>query len=379
MTHFTPTISIAGAGIGGLTLAALLNQRGIQATVFEKSNTPNPLGTGLSIWKNALDILFPLGLKEDIQARACEIKHIEVLNEKGRRLQYLPMSTLGKGEIGYMMHREELHRMLREKIEPHQLCHQSRISGVKQHSDKIEFTVNHKQTLLTDVLVGADGLHSRIREYVLEKDELRYSGEICWRGIASVNHPDQGWLREFQGPGIRAGFSPIDDQRVYWFLTQVSSPDFSLSREEHQAYLTEKFKHWPHDIAGLINATPTDEIYFHPLYDRKPVLRWSKNRVTLLGDAAHPMTPNLGQGACMAIEDAAALTRSISTYENVSSMLQNYEQQQVTRARHMVNASRAMGKLANIRNPFAKLVKEKIMAATPSSMMARQMKKYITP
>ena len=162
-----------------------------------------------------------------------------------------------------------------------------------------------------DLLVGADGLHSVVRRHVLGDGPPRYAGETIFRGIADLALPRPEICRELFGAGRRAAYYELGGGRVYWWATAPLPAGTEVPRAGRRAYLLEAFAGWAFDLPDVLAATPDDRILQNDIYDRPPARRWHRGRVVLLGDAAHPTTPNLGQGACMAIEDAVVLARAL--------------------------------------------------------------------
>lgn len=195
-----------------------------------------------------------------------------------------------------------------------------------------------------DVVVGADGIHSVVRAAVLGPEVPRYSGYTCWRGIcqrpASI---EPGYVAEWWGRGKRVGITTLPDDRVYWWATKNAPPN---GREaDDRAFLIAEFRDWAEPAPTLFATTPADRIFRNDILDRPPARKWSKGRVGVIGDAAHPTTPNLGQGGCMAIEDAVVLARCLATASDPARGLEAFAAERRPRTTAITRESWKFGRL----------------------------------
>ena len=229
----------------------------------------------------------------------------------GKRLGKMRLDTIerqvGAPSIG--IHRADLLRLLADAVERGSVYVNAHCVGFSREQETTisHFADGHQQQ--ADLLVGADGLHSVIREQLLGKQPPRSSGYTCWRGVAVFEdqHVSAGISSETWGRGLRFGMLPIGKGRVFWYAT-YNCPAGGQDREgERKARLSQLFQGWREPIELLIVATDEGAILRNDIFDRRPVRCWGSGPVTLLGDAAHPPTPNLGQGACQALEDALVL------------------------------------------------------------------------
>ena len=202
--------------------------------------------------------------------------------------------------------------------------------------------------------------------------EIRYAGYTAWRGIAPFR--TAGLLAgETLGRGQRFGLVPIAGDRVYWYATDNVPEGEREDPEQAKTRLTNMFARWHAPIPALIAATEAPAILRNDIYDRDPVDRWGEGRVTLLGDAAHPMTPNLGQGGCQAIEDALMLARCLAEGGAVDASLRRYESLRIPRTRFIVNASRRIGRAFQMESPVLCRLRDLAIRMTPASMSYRSL------
>ena len=193
-------------------------------------------------------------------------------------------------------------------------------------------------------MIGADGIKSTVRAILFGPQEPRYAGYTCWRGIcprpASLN---AGYIGEWWGRGKRFGITTLPDDRVYWFATH-NAPAGRHSADEHSV-VTDLFRGWADPVPELIAATPPDRLLHNDIVDRPPTRTWSVGRIGLLGDAAHPTTPNLGQGGCMAIEDGVALARTMAANLNPARAWEAFTAERYNRTTAITNESWRFGKI----------------------------------
>ncbi len=344
---------VIGAGIGGLTTAIALRQRGIDVEVYERSAVLGDIGAGISLWANALKALHRLGLKAPLDARSFSSEEGALRTVDGTVLSRTSAHefTARFGMPVTVFHRAELLEVLRDAARdiPIHLDHECREVTQGDGSVSVGFTGGRRAP--ADVVVGADGLRSVVRASLAIPGEIRYAGYTAWRGIAPF--PTAGLLAgETLGCGQRFGLVPIVGDRVYWYATENVREGERDEPERTKARLAGMFAQWHAPIPALIEATAAAAILRNDIYDRDPADRWSEGRVTLLGDAAHAMTPNLGQGGCQAIEDAVVLARCLGEGGPVEPSLRRYESLRIPRTRFIANASRRIGRAFQIESPI---------------------------
>jgi 2-polyprenyl-6-methoxyphenol hydroxylase-like FAD-dependent oxidoreductase len=228
------------------------------------------------------------------------------------------------------------------------------------------------------VVVGADGLRSVVRASLFGDAPPRYSGETCYRGVARFRPAEPHVLREVQGRGRRAAVCTIDEDLVYWWAAMVAPEGERDDPKARRAHLREAFRGFAFDFPAALEATEEDAILRHDLCDRPPLPYWSRGVITLLGDAAHPTTPNLGQGACMAIEDAVLLARLLAA-SGPAEAFAAYEAARVARTSAIVQRSLLFGKAGQLRAPLAVWARERLTRAVPAFALRRALEDQMRP
>jgi len=334
-SYLGPRATIVGGGIGGLSTALALRRASISVTIFERQDQLREIGSGLTLWTNAVKVLRQLDLEGALQAISAPLERFEFWSWRGKLLGTLPLrqysERLGAPSVG--VHRADLLALLARALEDCPIVLSAQCVGFAHHSKDVTARFADGRTATGDLLIGADGLYSTIRAQVVGAQPPRYAGYTCWRGVTTFAHEavSPGITSETLGCGTRFGMLPIGQGRVFWYASANTSANGDDRLAGHKRTVLELFRAFRPPIVSLIEATDEAAILRHDIYDRPPIQHWGANRVTLVGDAAHPPTPNQGQGACQAIEDALALARcldngsAIDTAESINMALRRYE------------------------------------------------------
>ncbi|WP_236794892.1 FAD-dependent monooxygenase [Amycolatopsis sp. GM8] len=360
------TAVIAGAGIGGLSAAIALRKAGWRVRVLERAPVPGEVGAGISLWPNAARALAELGAGQLLD-------HGTVQDGMGLRApggRWLFRSSAATGVS--LVHRAELHRQLRDLLPAEVVVPGATVVDVVQdaRSATARYLVDGSEHALTaDVVIGADGLRSRTREAQWPAaPSPRYTGFTAWRGVTDEPFALTE-LSETWGRGADFGLTQLADGRVYWFGTS-NAPEGAPSGDNHAEVLT-RFGHWHDPIGAVIRATAPDSVLRHDVYQQpRPLPRFANDRVALLGDAAHAMTPNLGQGACLALEDAVVLGAELAGADDVTLALQRYDAARRPRTQRLSALSDRMARLVQAENPVVVALRSALVAAIPARLGA---------
>ncbi|WP_439520626.1 FAD-dependent monooxygenase [Hydrogenophaga sp.] len=336
--HRKTRIAIAGAGIGGLTAALALMQRGFQVDVYEQARVFGEVGAGIQLSANGTRCLFSLGLQQDVlrsasQPSAKEIRHWSS-GDTWRLFDLGAESVERYGAPFLMMHRADLHAVLVQHIQairPEALHLGERLTGWVQEHQGVELTFENGPVRQADVLIGADGVHSRVRELLHGHDDPQYTGCMAWRGVIQARDLPEHLRRpvgtNWVGPGAHVITYPLRNGELMNFVGIVERAAWQKESWTEQGTVEEcraDFAGWHADVLSMVERL--DRPFKWALMGRTPLPVWGKGSVTLLGDACHPTLPFLAQGAMMAIEDGVVLARCLdSCPDDPATALQRYE------------------------------------------------------
>lgn len=372
-------ILIAGGGIGGLTAALALRHAGFEARIFERAPEFHEVGAGITVQPNAILALRRIGADHPI-IEAGRVAGLGSLRRwDGKILSRNDLRTIeaAVGAPTVTIHRATLQRQLLETLGPGRVETGSEVTGYEETETGVTARLRDGRTAEGALLIGADGIRSAVRVQLLGDGEPLYAGYTCWRGVTPEGGPHPEEIMETWGPGRRFGVVPIERGRVYWYATLNAPPGGRDEPGRVRENLLRLFTGWHPPIREVLEATPGEAILRNDILHRLPVRKWGEGRVTLLGDAAHPMTPNLGQGACQAIEDAVVLADCLKGAADPVTALRGYEAKRIPRANGFVLTALRLGRVAQWENGLARAVRDGLFAWTPPSAMERQLVKSL--
>jgi FAD-dependent urate hydroxylase len=377
---------VVGGGIGGLSAAIALRQVGLEAVVFEKAGELREIGAGISLWANAMKALRKLGLYETVLAVGKPLHPKgELRSPNGRVFYEMPSAVMEErfGGTTVVVHRADLQKTLcaalgREAIRPG-----AEVTGFEQDKGGVVARFAGGREERCELLIGADGLHSTIRVQLLGDGPPLYAGYVAWREVAELGEEPfpGGGAFEAWGRGERFGLVKLGRRRVYWYATKNAPEGAENAGARRKEELLARFGGWHEPIPLAIEATEESDIHYDGVYYREPAKRWGEGRVTLLGDAAHPMPPDLGQGACQAIEDAVVLARSLGEEGDTVATLRFYEDRRKERTASVVRQSRRLGRIGQLESPLLCRLRDTALRAIPKrvhlSAQLRQMEPVV--
>jgi 2-polyprenyl-6-methoxyphenol hydroxylase-like FAD-dependent oxidoreductase len=344
-------VLIAGAGIGGLTAALALLKRGIDVDVYEQAAELKEVGAGVQLSANGTRVLHLLGVAEALRALSCEAVGKEVrLWSTGETWKLFDLGAESIARYGFpyfTVYRPDLLSVLSEAVrrEKRDAIHLGMKVTAFTQGSRVKLQCENREAE-GDALIGADGVHSRVRQALFGADRPAFTGNIAWRGIAPMEKLPSRMARlvgtNWIGPGGHIVHYPLRGGSLMNFVGIRERPDWqteSWSTRGTTAEVLADFRGWNDDIQALIRSIATP--YKWALMVREPMPRWSVGRVTLLGDACHSMLPMLAQGAVMAIEDGYILARCLSEDGNIPEALAGYEAARRERTRKVVEGSAA--------------------------------------
>lgn len=361
-------ISIIGGGISGLSTAIALKNKGFHVKIYEKNADFSSPETGVLLGANALHALNELGIMADIKKHGFSTDSWTILSDTGKELTEI--YQLSKDYPTYtFIHRQDLIQILSQKIQHDMIYFNEKLSDFMYTPDGIDLYFENGKQVATEYLIASDGINSNIRKQIQPMKKLRYAGYTCWRGIFH-NCPDYIKRRfsETWGPKGRFGIMPLLGNRLYWYALKNCPPhDPELSSWTTKELLY-NFLYYHDPIPQLIDKTLDCHVVQHDIYDLDPLHQFTYDRIILTGDAAHAITPNLGQGACQAIEDAYFLSKSLESENELHLAFKKFEELRIERTRKITQDSRIFGKVAQIDIPFLCSIRNKMLSITPAAI-----------
>jgi salicylate hydroxylase len=332
------TVAIIGAGLGGLAAAIALRQQGIDAQVYEKARELKPVGAGLSLFPNGLRTLQAIapGIVERLKELGSQVQRVNIKKSTGELVTQNSVSLLQKYQQPMLNIRWScLQETLAAALSADVIHLNHRCVGFEQSDRQVEIYFDNTTTIQADVLIGADGVHSVVRQLLIGDGSPRYAGRLSWRAIVS-RQPDilpENEVTIFTGADGKL-FTLIDvgNDCLFWSAGALSPEAILLEQAEMvKSRVLATYVGWANSIQAIAASTPPTAIIERPIYDRPPLQRWSVGRVILLGDAAHPMVPSLGQGANTAFEDAWELAHYLRHQPTLEAAIAQYETSRIYR------------------------------------------------
>ncbi len=373
MTHIK-TAAIVGGGIGGLATAIALRQQGIEAVIYERAAGFGEVGAGISLWPNATRVLKTLGVLAPLVEVSGQIGALNIRDEQGRLLLRAPIKPHDTQAI--CAFRPSLIDALVSAV-PHNTIHFSKtLVSLQNDSHVVRLTFEDGSEVSSDIVIGADGIRSTVRRYVKKEDtDPIYRGYPIWRGIGPLPPSfEPGEISESWDNNLRFGLLDLGGGKAYWYATAPQTEHRPHTEPEaRKTMLLNLFSNWYETVPQLISETPANSIIVGNTYDRKPQRGWSSGRAVLIGDAAHPTTPNLGQGGGMALEDALVLSNYLKKL-GYSEAFQAFEQARYSRTRYVTVQSLLTGRLGLATGVAARL-RNIATAVIPNSVYASNLNK----
>jgi len=362
-------------------LAIALQQHGYKVKLVERSAGLVEVGAGIWMAANPMQVFARLGFAEKIIEAGWTVKLLRLQDWKSGDIQTTNMSQIAK-EYGFetiALHRGVLQRLLFEQLEANSVHFDCEVKSVTQSDDQVFASLSDGSSCAAAIIVGADGFNSQIRRIAGLGGVKRYSGSSSYRAIARGAHllPAEAEHEAYEiwAKGCRVGFSKINADDYYWYMTFDAPVGEASSASEIRTHAERLFRNYFPQWIGLLQNTRTQDILRTDISDLKPLRPWSSGRIGLIGDAAHATTPNLGQGGAMAVEDALALADAVDELGLNEAAWKRFEQRRRKKVDWTVSTSWSIGKICHLGNPLFRSLRNIALKKTPDSVTQKQVQR----
>ncbi|GAB3165204.1 FAD-dependent monooxygenase [Telluribacter humicola] len=372
-------IGITGGGIAGLTTAIALKRTGIQAVVYEAAPEIKAVGAGIGLAANAMKGFQKLGIDQAIMQEGRLLDALVIKDERGRLITKTDTLASSKkyGADNFTIHRARLHQVLMSYLDAAAVHTNKRLLHFERNGDKVHLHFADGSQGSVDYLIAADGIHSPVRQKLLPNVSTRYAGYTCWRAVIDYPTDHLREASETWGPNGRFGVVPLKDNKLYWYAC-VKAKENDLQYKNYTVEdLLQNFGSYHHPIPEVLQNTKTEQLIWNDIADLSPLPQYAFDTILLIGDAAHATTPNMGQGACQAIEDAVILADTIKKAPSLLDAFKEFERLRMARTQYIVKQSRLIGEVAQLQNKLIGGLRNSLMRALPASAQQKQLDKVL--
>jgi len=369
-------ITIIGGGIAGLSVAIALEKSGYECVIYEAAPELKPAGAGITLQFNAMKAAHHLGVYDALLSKGQSMEKGMITDQHAKPLtkfnyeEHLDIL----GEVSLAIHRADLQQVLVDQLQHAEIITNKRVKSY-EHSSPSKVTFTDGSSVDADYIIAADGINSVIRQTLVPGSTPQYAGYTCWRGIGRIpdNYPYKDTIIESWGPGQRLGVVPVKDDVIYWFAVKNAAKNDPIMKNSTKEDILQYFRKWNTDLLRVIHETDEDSIIWGDIADINPIKQFAFDKTLLVGDAAHATTPNMGQGGCQAMEDAATLL-SLLKENSMDAAFKQFELLRLKKTTRVITQSRRIGMIGQCNAALGCYIRNTVLRLTPESRNINQLK-----
>lgn len=372
--------AIVGGGVAGLAMAIAFQQPNRDFILFEQATELKGIGAGFGLAANAMRALDLLGLRSEVEQIGYYLNSYHILDAHGQLLVAPDTQAISEKyqQQNFAIHRADLHLFLLSKIENQKLQLGKKAIRLVQHTDAVTLFFEDGTQHTSRFLIIADGVKSPLRQQLIPASAPRYSGYTCWR--ATIDNAqialDKG--TETWGKLGRFGMTPLIHNRIYWYACVNSTPNNPLYRDYTINDLWRHFDSYHAPIPAILRQTKDNDLIWNDIIDIQPLKHLAYDNILLIGDAGHATTPNMGQGACQALEDVAVLRDALTLEKNVRKAFLSFEKRRLSRTKYITDTSKRIGEIAQWDKSFPIAFRNRLMRLMPARLAQKNLNKLLS-
>lgn len=372
-------VGIIGGGVAGLTAAIGLHKLGIRAQVFERVQLLRGIGAGFGLAANAMQAFDYLGLRAGVEQIGHFLPSYNILDQHGKVLVSPSTGDITENyhQKNFSIHRGDLHQFLLAQLPADAVTLGKEAIRVSKKEQTVVVHFADGSSIEVEALIVADGVKSPIRQQLIPSSKPRYSGYTCWRAIIDNSVTNINLGTETWGAKGRFGMTPLVNNKLYWYACINAAPNSHVYRNFQVADLRLHFNKYHSAVGDVLAHTADEDLLWNDIIDIKPLRNLADGRIVYMGDAGHATTPNLGQGACQAIEDVAVLVDELRCRRDFVEAFQNFNRRRLMRTRYITNTSWQIGKIAQWENPLSIAVRNTAMRILPEKIKQIQLRRLL--
>lgn len=371
--------ALIGGGVAGLAMGIGLAGLRKEFLVFEQAPLLKGIGAGFGLAANAMQAFEYLGLRRDVEKIGYYTESYAILDHKGRQLIAPDTTSLSAryNQKNFTVHRADLHRYLVSMLASDRLLLGKCLQRFERKADGVTLYFDDGTSYCCRHLIVADGVKSQVRQELVPGSAPRYAGYTCWRatvpnGAFGLKQGSETWGRKG-----RFGMTPLTDDRIYWYACINAPQNDSKYRNYSVQDLLYNYRSYHNPIPDLLSASSDEDLIWSDIVDIRPLSRFAYGNILLIGDAAHATTPNMGQGACQALEDVAVLIDELRRIATVEQAFKNFEKRRLDRTRYITRTSWNIGYAAQFTNPLMIAARNSLMRVMPAAWAQASLRKLL--